>query len=193
MIDQAINAAINQQWALAVDLNQQILSDHPQHVPSLNRLAKALTEIGEPERAKEAYQEVLRLDPFNPIAQKNLKLISTAHQNVPMSRRIIADFVEEPGKTKSYPLVRCGEKNLLQNLQSGQVVNLVAKKHTICVTTETGTHIGALPDDAAFYLNKQLKLGNQYQVVIKNVRESTVTIFMRELSHPLSQPVPNLV
>jgi tetratricopeptide (TPR) repeat protein len=50
----------------------------PDHVPSYNNLAKAYFQAGLPELTVAAYEEVLRLDPSNAIALKNLLLLSEA-------------------------------------------------------------------------------------------------------------------
>ena len=74
----AIDAALNCNWTEAIEINEQIIVDDPENIPCLNRMAKAYTELGKYSRAKKIYQEVLKLDPYNPIASKNLKRIKRA-------------------------------------------------------------------------------------------------------------------
>jgi tetratricopeptide (TPR) repeat protein len=192
LIDQAINAALVQDWPAAIELNHQILADNPNHVPSLNRLARAYKESGDPEQSRQTYKQVLSLDPFNPIAQKCLHNLNGAHHSQnSTSRTFNTDFIEEPGRTKSYSLVRVGDAQILNSLQPGQVVMLHPKKHSVCVTTEDGTHIGALTDDAAFHLKKLLSDGFSYLATIRNASAKSVTVFLRQqkdASNPRSLP-----
>src|SRR5260221_13246615 len=74
---QAIDAAMRSDWTQAETLNQKLIKLNPEDPDCLNRLAKAYLELGKYPQAKKIYQEVLKLDPYNSIAQKNLKKVSS--------------------------------------------------------------------------------------------------------------------
>src|SRR3990167_3655289 len=78
---QAIDAALDSKWELALKLNKQIIKLDPQNIDALNRLAKAQIELGKINLAKKYYSEVLKIDPYNPIALKNLKIMKSFKAN----------------------------------------------------------------------------------------------------------------
>jgi len=53
------------------------LKDNPKDISTLNRLGRAFWEINEIEKANKTYKKVISIDPFNPIANKNLKRLTT--------------------------------------------------------------------------------------------------------------------
>ncbi|OGV96374.1 hypothetical protein A2W24_04550 [Microgenomates group bacterium RBG_16_45_19] len=185
--DQAIAAALNQNWAVAIALNQDCLQFHPTDIPTLNRLAKAYKEMGQIEAAIDTYKTVLSLDKYNVIAKKNIDILiknPPATNKPPSQRKISTEFIKEPGKTKTYCLTRLGDPQIVANLLPGQVVHLVAKKHTFCLFTDAKEHIGALTDDIAFELKPYIVQGTQFEAVIKSATPSAVVIFVRQLPSP---------
>lgn len=181
IIDQAIQAALVQDWQTAIERNLEVLDNNPYHIASLNRLAKAYTEIGDINKASETYAQVLEIDPYNPIAKKNLLQLEHIDDGC-NSRVICTDFIEEPGLTKTIPLVRLGDAKLLNSLLPGQIACLQCNSHLVCVTTTENEHIGALTDDMAYFLRGFIQAGNTYQVVIKSSTPKSVQIYLREIS-----------
>lgn len=184
LIDQAISLALNQNWSEAVDVNLEILDSEPFHIPTLNRLAKAYKEAGDIEKSASTYKQVLQIDPYNNIAKKNLAQLKNyqAQVNSYPFQAITTDFIDEPGLTKTIPLIRLGNPLLLESLQPGQVVCLNCNSHLVCITTADNQHIGALTDDIAFYLRTYLQAGNTYSAVVKSSNSKAVLIFLREVS-----------
>lgn len=183
---QAIDAAISCNWQNAIALNEQILTSEPDNTEVLNRLAKAQFETGNYSEAKKIYNRVLEIDPYNTIAQKNLKKVASlkkdgvnaASQSMTLSPSM---FLEEPGVTTLVNLVKVAEPQKLLKLSPGTVVNLVPKKRSVSVTDSQDTYLGAFPDDSAFHLLKLLKGGNKYTSIIKSVRPNGLTVLIREI------------
>src|SRR2546421_266209 len=81
-----------------------LLSLHPRDLSTLNRLGKALSELGRYGEAKQAYEDALEIDPTNSIARKNLDRLGQLSDEAPTGRpshermdpRL---FIEETGKT----------------------------------------------------------------------------------------------
>src|SRR6266436_10065646 len=99
--NQAIQTALEGQWELAINLNQEILQQNPADIETLNRLAFAYTALGKIQDAKKTYQRVLEIDVFNPIALKNYKRLSggiTHNGTVPLHLDS-GMYLEESGKT----------------------------------------------------------------------------------------------
>lgn len=185
----AIEAAISCQWEQALSLNQQLIDLEPENVESLNRLAKAHFELGHYSDSKKIYQKVLELDPYNTIAEKNIKRLgsfkangtnhtSNNHQPITISPAL---FVQEPGITKSVTLIKVAEPQKIILLSAGQPVNLVVKSRGISVTDSHNQYIGALPDDVSFHLLKLINGGNRYNAYIKSAKANSVVILIREM------------
>jgi tetratricopeptide (TPR) repeat protein len=179
--DQAIKAALEGDWNTAISLNLEILSDNPDHIPALNRLAKAYTQVGDNQNAIAAYEHVLCLDKYNSIAQKKCTQLKNSPCKADNCAKIMTtDFIEERGKTKTTPLTRLADSNVLTNLQPGQQVSLVVKNHWIAVTTQDNVYIGALADNVSFQIKQLLAGGNQFQTVIRTAEPNQVSVFIRE-------------
>ncbi len=184
----AINAALNCQWEEAVRLNQQINEADPINITTLNRLARALCELGKYKEAKKIYHDVLSLDPYNSIAQKNLKKIQACKDNDPtriagtVSMRSFSStmFLKEPGITKLVNLIKLAEPQKLMSISAGTMVELVPKTKNITVVDQDDHYLGVLPDDTAFLLLKLIHGGNKYQAIIRSVKSNAVTIMIRE-------------
>lgn len=195
--NQAVKAALDQDWNKAVEINQEILSVSPDDIPTLNRLGFALTRIGEIEIAKETYTKVLNLDKLNPIAKKNLQRLAGIKKSSKMAKTsakplVRTSFIEEPGKTKTISLVRPAAADVLLQITTGMEVNLVPKKRRVCVETAEGEYLGCIPDDVGLRLEKLLKVGYGYQTNIKAAEEKNVSVFIKETKRSArAQNVPS--
>ena len=69
--DAAIACALAQDWGKAVEANRAILRIVPNNIEALNRLAKALLELGELSEARDAVDGALQLNSANTIARRN--------------------------------------------------------------------------------------------------------------------------
>ncbi|MGZ3585462.1 MAG: tetratricopeptide repeat protein, partial [Ktedonobacterales bacterium] len=63
LTEQAIQLALESRWEEAVAVNRQLLTAVPHDLSTLNRLGKALSEIGHYTDAKQAYSDALEIDP----------------------------------------------------------------------------------------------------------------------------------
>lgn len=181
--DQAIKSALNQDWETAIDLNLEILIDNENDIATLNRLGFAYLQNGNFQEATQAYQKVVSIDKFNPIATKALKKLSQNPQK-PHSRpkAVNTCFIEEPGKTKTVQLVRLGNANTINHLSVGEPVNLHYKKRRITIETEDKQIVGCLPDDLSFKLGRLLSLGYTYQAFVKSTDPQRICVFIKETS-----------
>jgi len=182
--DQAIKAALDQQWEQAIELNQAILAENPEDIATLNRLGFAHRQLGQIKEARLAYQQVIHLDRFNPIAQKSLDKLSSFNTNTNTSHnespRVKTSFIEEPGKTKTVQLVRPTQSDLVLNLNPGTPVILLSMNRHVRIVTQSKKYIGFLPDDLGYKLGKLMRLGYKYQAVVKSAENKSITIFIIE-------------
>lgn len=191
----AIAAALKQNWDEAIRLNVEIIKKDKASVEALNRLGFAYLKKCSINDARLSYQKVLKLDPYNQIAQKNLERIGILKSKSLTSLPAVAlsplTFLEEPGKTKIVECVNIAPISVLSAITCGQNVVLKPKNHTVEVRTDDGTYLGALPDDLSFRLIKLTAAGNTYKVIVKSVNKKKLMIFLRETKRGkkyLSQP-----
>ena len=182
--DKAIRAALQGDWETAVEINLEILSTNPNNIAALNRLGRAYTELGQKEAAKDAYNQVIKIDKYDTIATKNLKLLP--HQKNNLSSMVLAeeDFIELPGITKSTQLIKVASRDVLLSLVCKQKLTLVPRTRLVAVTTEDKSCIGCLPDDLSLKLKELMDSGYAYTACLKGASDNTVTIFIRELKRP---------
>jgi hypothetical protein len=176
----AVKAALSQQWAEATTLNQEILDEDEQNVEAANRLARAYQEQGQVDLAKQTYQKVLSIDAYNAIAQKNLAKLEQGgtQASKTVSREV---FLEEPGKTRTTKLVE-PQKKRLENLASGEKLNLEARHGRLAViTSHGGGLVGYVDDELSSHLLNLMHLGNTYSAHLITA-SGIPQVFLREVS-----------
>jgi tetratricopeptide (TPR) repeat protein len=181
--NQAIQTALQGNWQDAIVMNKSLIAENPEDIDALNRLALAYTITGKVKEAKSTYQKVVRIDPLNPIALRNLKKIRekkislTARSTNPC---ISNKFLEEPGKTKVVELVNIAQPKIVEALRTGQMLELSIKRLKI-FASEGKQYIGVLPDDIARRLIKFIKGSCKYEAYVKSATQHKVTIFIKEV------------
>lgn len=182
----AIEAALSSNWQDALKLNKKILKVEPQNVDALARLARVNMELGKFNLAKKFYSEVLKYDPYNPIAIKNLKIIKSFKSNsqnpnrngsVQLSPSL---FLQEPGKTKVVSLLKVAEPQKLSQAFCGMKVEIIIKNRKITITDFEGKYLGVLPDDVSYHLLRLIKGGNKYEFFIKSIKVNGLAVLIRE-------------
>lgn len=184
----AIDAALEGRWAEALKLNIRILKSEPDNLDALNRLARAHFEHGNITQALKYYNQALKIDPYNPIAQKNLKILKTfkkdGHQpNMMQSQQIKISpslFLQEPGKTKVVTLLKAAEPQRLSTIYCGMPIEMAIKNRGIAILDPNGKYLGVLPDDLSYQIIRMIKGGNQYQAFVKAVKVNGLSILVRE-------------
>lgn len=191
----AICAALHQDWKEAIRINTKLLKNDKSNINALNRLGYAYLKSGQLTSAKKTFQKVTKIDPYNQIAVKNLKKLSSVSskslKTMPQTSVSPMQFLEDPGKTKIVECIHAAPKHVLSAMSPGEEVHLKAKNHTIEIRNLTNTYIAALPDDLSFRLIKFLAAGNTYLAHVKSIGKNTVTVFVREITRGkkfLNQP-----
>lgn len=187
LYQQAIDAALDSRWEEALKINKKIIKTEPQNIDALNRQARAYMELGKSNLAKKYYSEVLKIDPYNPIALKNLKIIKSFKSNrqvfIPNGHFRLSPslFLQEPGKTKIVSLLNVAEPQKLSQTYCGMKVEIIIKNKRITVVDSNGGYLGVLPDDTAHLLLRLLKGGNKYELFIKSVKVNGLAVLIREV------------
>lgn len=185
----AIDAALDSRWEDGLKFNRQIIRLDPQNIDALNRQAHIYMEMGKFNLAKKYYLEVIKIDPYNPIALKNLKIVKSFKSNgqgngeirINGSPRLSPSlFLQEPGKTKIVNLLKVAEPQKLSKAHCGMQVTLVVKNRKITIVDSNGDYLGVLPDDVNYHLLRLLRGGNRYNLFIKSIRVNGLSVLIKE-------------
>lgn len=185
-VSAAVTAALHCDWEQAKKINTKLLASDPDNIDCLNRLGKALLELGEKDKALRLFRKVLRISKYDPIAKKNLER-ATATKAVTRTfdhhaRTLTTNFIEEPGKTKLVNLVNIAQTSILLKRNYGDKINLSTRRHTVVASDLSGNYLGAVPDDLGHRLAILMKAGNLYDGLIKSVTKNSIVVFLKELS-----------
>jgi tetratricopeptide (TPR) repeat protein len=189
---QAIALAMQGRWREAVAANQEIIASFPNDFDAYNRLGRAHMELGEYSPAREAYSRALELDPYNIIAQKNLRRLSylegiEADSGVDSAKAEPQHFIEETGKAGVVELYRLAPQGVLAKMAAGDKVYLKADEATLAVENGRGEYLGQVEPRHAQRLIKLMAGGNQYAAAIVSSAEDRVAIIIREVYQDPSQ------
>lgn len=183
-VDEAIELALQSKWAEAVQVNRGIMDRFGPDEDTLNRLGKAYTELGQLDDAMDAYKSTLKMNPVNPIAQKNLAKLQALRgvQPVPTSKaKVDVDaFIEETGKTALTALHVHTEGDPCSKVSGGDPVKLIVAEDTMNVETARGVSLGHLEHALGRRLIKFLEGGNRYSGAVATCEGGAVKIIVRE-------------
>ena len=187
---EAINLAMQSRWEEAVSVNRNIIENFPTDSSAYNRLGRALIELGAYEQAREAYGQALELDPYNTIAQKNLKRLALLTDDSPGKRsdrpRIVPQlFTEDIGNVGIVTLCHLASAKVLAKLASGNEVYLKPKGQNLIVENSEGEYLGQINPKHELRLLSLIEGGNKYEAAIASVAEDEVTVIIKETyRHP---------
>jgi tetratricopeptide (TPR) repeat protein len=176
-------------WQEAADLNRQILDQFPDDVDTLNRLGKALMELGQYADARDQYDRATRIDPSNGIAAKNLvRLTKLAEESVaapvvsvPHSKPVDPSlFIEESGKTAVTDLVDRAPFHEIATLTAGDKLTLKVENGAVRVLGPGDGQVGQLEPKIAQRVTRLIAAGNRYSAAITSIDEHHVRIIIRE-------------
>ncbi len=177
---EAIKASIAKKWNEAIAINEKILENTPDDIPTLNRLGIAYSMQGTNKKATISFQRVLEIDSHNPIAKNNLaRLKINKKQGLANPYLQTVSFIEEPGKSKVVPLVSQGEPKIFSSLNIGEPVELSLSKHKVKVS-RNNEFIGYLPDNLSSRLMRLINAGYKYKTVMKSVNAKSPQVFILE-------------
>ena len=187
----AIAAAMKSNWSDAAKINTAILQDFPQDVEAYNRLGKALAAEGNVRKAKDAFSQVLKLSPHNPIALKNFDRLSQIIDDKPIrinsTDRPRKTFIEESGKATITSLINLGPARDFLKEAPGHLVTLKLEAGSIQVHGLNNIYLGQIEPRLGARLTKLIRGGNKYDATITSIGEFQVEIIIRETFQHSSQ------
>ena len=180
---QAIALAMQGRWREAVVANQEIIAGFPHDVDAYNRLGRAYIELGDYAQAKGAYERAIELDPYNVIAQKNLRrlpYLGEAGSEADSDRADPQHFIEETGKAGVVSLFRLAPPAVLARMAAGNKVYLKRDGSGLAVANARGEYLGQVEPRHAQRLAKLIEGGNQYTAAVVSAAEDRVLVIIRE-------------
>jgi tetratricopeptide (TPR) repeat protein len=181
---QAIALAMQGRWREAVAANQEIIASFPHDVDAYNRLGRAYIELGDYPQAKEAYERAIEIDPYNVIAQKNLRRLPYLGEGVGSEagsdRAEPQYFIEETGKAGVVSLYRLAPPAVLAKMAAGNKAYLKVGGSILTVENARGEYLGQVEPRHAQRLVKLMEGGNQYAAAIVSAAEDRVLVIIRE-------------
>jgi tetratricopeptide (TPR) repeat protein len=189
---QAIALAMQGRWREAVVANQEIITSFPNDVDAYNRLGRAYIELGEYSQAKEAYGRAMELDPYNVIAQKNLRRLSYLSEaavgsEADSGRAEPQYFIEETGKAGVVSLYRLAPQQMLAKMVAGDKVYLKVDGTGLTVENARGEYLGQVDPKHSQRIIKLMEGGNRYTAAIVSSNEDRVLVIIREVYQDSSQ------
>lgn len=183
-VEEAIQLALESRWGEALTVNRALLERHGEDEDTFNRLGKALSELGQAEEALDCYQQSLRLNPLNIIAQKNVRKLSALLQAPSrvegMAAAIDVDlFTEEPGKSGLTVLVPpAGGVDV--TVAPGDIVELHVEETRLHARTIRGIDLGDVDTKLGRRLVPLILSGNRYSAAVARVTDERIEVMIRE-------------
>ncbi|MCL2149361.1 MAG: tetratricopeptide repeat protein [Dehalococcoidia bacterium] len=191
----AIALAMEGRWREAVVANRTILESIPGDVDALNRLGRAHMELHEYNEARIAYRRAKEVDPYNSIADKNLKRLATLktesadeippkEDDRPVEPRY---FIEETGKAGVVRLVNLAPRQVLAKMVAGDRVALEMSDGNLVATDDAGAVLGWVEPKHGQRLARLMAGGNRYLASVVSASETGLSLMIREIYQDASQ------
>jgi len=185
LADQAVQAALEADWARSIELNTKILEGNVDDLEARNRLGRALLETGKLDDAKTAYAEVLKSEPNNPIALRNVARLTTLIEhrtktNVTKSKTQPRLFIEDMGKTGILRLINPAPAHVVAKYSPGAEAELRERDGLLAVHARDGELLGFLEPKVGRRLIDLIRTGNEYVVAVVSNDQQNPRIAVRE-------------
>ncbi len=186
---EAVGLAMKGEWERAAEVNRAILELSSDDVEAMNRLTKALMELGSYDEANTVVDRVRQLAPYNNIARKNRarldQMRTGAAATTRHARRAAGApqlFIGDSGKSASTTL-RHTPRNLSPALISpGAPVQLVIEHHGISVYSDDGEYLGQVDPRLGHRLGRLIEGGNTYEAAVIGASAEGISIMIHETS-----------
>jgi tetratricopeptide (TPR) repeat protein len=183
-VDEAIALALESRWPEALSVNQALVERHGADEDTLNRIGKALMELGQREEALASYSTSLQMNPLNLIAQKNVRKLTAMLESKSTAAGSAAAidvelFTEEPGKS-AITVLSAPSKNATVSIAPGDVVELYREGSTLRAQTSRGVSLGEVDTKIARRLVPLMETGNRYSAAVARLEDERVEIILRE-------------
>ena len=185
---EAVDLALKGEWERAAQVNRAILELFADDVEAMNRLAKALIEMGSYEEAGSVLDRLGEVAPYNNIARKNRARLekmrdSSAAAPARQARKVAGApqlFIGESGKSAT-TLLRQTPRPLSPALISpGDPVSLRLEHHALNVYADDGQYLGQVDPRLGHRLSRLIEGGNTYAAAVIGVSDEGISIIIHE-------------
>lgn len=185
--EQAVRLAVSSRWDEAVTVNREFVRLFGDEPDALNRLGKALSEVGQISEARKAYGRSIELDPTNTIARRNLDRLAGMQDSVvagqAQSQLDTRLFVEESGKATVAKL-QAVDGNRTAVLDPGDLVELQVQGNAVNVVTNNGGYIGMIEPRIGLRMAKMMAAGNLYSAALVTATGDVKVMLRETFQHP---------
>ncbi len=185
LTEAAVSAALEADWARALELNQKMLAVAPDDVEARNRFGRALLELGRLAEAKAAYLETLKSEPNNSVALRNVQRVGQLldHKikpNITKSKTQPRLFIEDMGKTGILRLINPAPPHIVAKFSPGAEVQLREHDGLLAVHARDGELLGFLEPKVGRRLLDLIHTGNEYVVAMVSNDQQNPRVAIRE-------------
>ena len=188
---EAIDMAMQARWQEAVEINKEIITAFPDDVDALNRLGRAYMELGQYKLSREAYKKTVALDPYNAIANRNIRRLNdlkdTGKTEIETDKVEPQKFIEEIGKTGVVTLEELAQKEKRASTVAGDKAVLKVEGSYLVVENSRGEYLGRVEPKHAPRLIRLMLGGNKYSAAVVKSTADGMTVMVREISQDPSQ------
>jgi len=188
---EAIEMAMQARWKEAVEINKELLDAFPDDVDAHNRLGRAYMELGKFKQSRESYQKAAQLEPYNTIANRNLRRLNdlkVAGKFEVETDKVEPDhFIEEIGKAGVVTLEELAPKEKRAGTVAGDRAVLKVEGSRLVVQNSRGEYLGRVEPKHAPRLIRLMLGGNKYSAVVVKSTADGMTVMVRETYQDPSQ------
>lgn len=182
---QAVDLALKGEWERAAQVNRAILELFANDVEALNRLAKALIELGSYEEAGSVLDHLGEVAPYNNIARRNRarleQMRGAADATARHARRAAGTpqlFIGESGKSATTLLRQTPRRPAL--VSPGDPVSLRLEHHALNVYADDGQYLGQVDPRLGHRLSRLIEGGNTYAAAVIGVNDEGISVIIHE-------------
>lgn len=196
---EAVDLALKGEWERAAHVNRAILELFADDVEAMNRLAKALIEMGSYEEAGPVLDRLGEVAPYNNIARRNRARLEQMRGSAVASSRHARKatgapqlFIGESGKSAT-TLLRQTPRRLSQALVSpGDPVSLRPEHHALNAYADDEQYLGQVDPRLGHRLSRLMEGGNSYEAAVIGVNDEGISVMIHETHRDRSlQHVPS--
>jgi len=186
---EAIDLAMQARWHDAVTVNEELIASFPGDVETFNRLGRAYMELGKFAKAKEAYKNTVKLEPYNAIANRNLRRLNDLKESqkpeIETDRVEPEQFIEEIGKAGVVTLTDLAPKEKRALTVAGDKSVIKLNGSYLIAENGRGDYLGRVEQKQASRLIRLMLGGNKYSAVVVKSTADSMTVMVREtFQHP---------
>jgi tetratricopeptide (TPR) repeat protein len=179
----AIDAALKSDWQAAIKINTEILEKNPKSIDAKLRLGRAFMQKKEFKNAIKLFGEVLKVDPINQIAQKNLKLAKEKKGNQNNHNVDAKSLIKEPGTSTQADIILNNNRLSVLDFSPGEPLKLKIKKRSIDVLKINGNSVSKIGTIEEKKLVTRINLASSKRSIksisFLNGNDSRITILIK--------------